>query len=366
MNRKRTLLQIPQGTESVILEEAYIHRKITGRLGELYESWGYLPAQIPVIDFYDIYRPLLDEASAQKIYRLIDREGDLLMLRSDITMFLAKQTGLSITEEDLPVRVWYGDAILRHQELEDISKNEFFQTGIELIGKRGMPGDLEVLMLLAKTLETAGLKGSFIHIGSRALFESCFAQLSAEKKKKIGSRIINREPWIDLIDKDEDSIPDAAALLFQNLFQFIGDSSAYRDFCRENSENLPQEAAGNMLYIKTVIKELEEFLKGDNLRIDLSEIGTQPYYTGIVFQVYMDGLDSAIASGGRYDELLGSFGFDCPSVGFSLLQRKIEPFIGNPEELKPHKEIIHIDAGSFKEAYLQAEEERRKGKIPLL
>jgi ATP phosphoribosyltransferase regulatory subunit len=47
--------------------------------------------ETPLFDFLDSYRHILDESASEKTFKLVDREGDLLMLRSDITLFLAKQ-----------------------------------------------------------------------------------------------------------------------------------------------------------------------------------------------------------------------------------------------------------------------------------
>ena len=40
---------------------------------DLTESWGYLPVQTPVFDYYDNYRPLLDKRLEEQTYKLIDR-----------------------------------------------------------------------------------------------------------------------------------------------------------------------------------------------------------------------------------------------------------------------------------------------------
>jgi ATP phosphoribosyltransferase regulatory subunit len=111
--KKNGLLQIPQGVEGLYLEEAFRHRKITKHIENVFTLWGYLPVETPVFDFFDTYSHLLDKNRAEQTYRLIDREGELLMLRSDITLFLAKQMSLALDEKDLPVRVFYADTILR-------------------------------------------------------------------------------------------------------------------------------------------------------------------------------------------------------------------------------------------------------------
>ena len=42
------------------------------------------------------------------------------------------------------------------------------------------------------------------------------------------------------------------------------------------------------------------------------------YYNGPIFEAYVDGVGEIVGSGGRYDELLGKFGYDCPAVGFAF------------------------------------------------
>ncbi|MDT8298013.1 MAG: ATP phosphoribosyltransferase regulatory subunit, partial [Spirochaetaceae bacterium] len=169
-NRRR--LRTPQGTESFFLEEAYKHRQLLRMTEDHFASWGYLPVLTPVFDYYETYRPLLNHAQEERSYRFPDRDGELLMLRSDITLFLAKQMGLTLDGAKLPRRVYYADSILRHQEEEDISSDEFFQSGAELIGLPGQDGDLEVLMLLRDLMDAMRLPEWRMHIGSRAVLDA--------------------------------------------------------------------------------------------------------------------------------------------------------------------------------------------------
>ncbi len=42
------------------------------------------------------------------------------------------------------------------------------------------------------------------------------------------------------------------------------------------------------------------------------------YYTGAVFEVYDEALGTPLGGGGRYDDLLASFGRPLPAVGFAI------------------------------------------------
>jgi len=358
-SRKR-YLQVPQGTEGVHLEEAYRHRRITQELNQLFTQWGYLPVETPVFDFYDIYEPLL-RSSARDVYRLIDREGDLLMLRSDITLFLAKQMGLWLREEDLPTRVCYADTILRHQSAEDISKNEFFQTGAELIGKAGSEADLEVLLLLESIFMKLGVASS-IHLGSHQFLTLSLKEFDETELKEAVQAIRNREQQ-KLYSMIEAHASARRADVITALFSFIGNREEFRREIMRYEGILHNEEMESLQYLAELVEQMEELGYARDVRIDLSEIGTQPYYTGIVFQVYQAGLDDAVASGGRYDKLLSRFGFDCPSVGFSMMLRKIEDQVADKFGLP--EDIVKVEGETFAEAFRTAQQIRRTGGIAI-
>lgn len=52
---------------------------------------------------------------------------------------------------------------------------------------------------------------------------------------------------------------------------------------------------------------------------DLGELSNHTYYTGIIFHAFTFGTGEPVVSGGRYDKLLGQFGCDKASIGFSLI-----------------------------------------------
>ncbi|MDC7126430.1 MAG: ATP phosphoribosyltransferase regulatory subunit [Spirochaetales bacterium] len=354
-NNKRT--KIPQGSETVFFEEAYIHRKLTEALNNLFNSWGYLPVETPVFDLFDAYRPLIPAENTDKVYRLIDRDGDLLMLRSDITLFLARQMGLILTEKELPVRICYSDSILRHQDSDDISHNEFFQSGVELIGKPGFEGDIEILLLLSRTISLMDIPAE-IHLGSRSLFNTVFKAFSENDKNEI-LKMTSLRNFNELIDFCTPVMGKEKAEKTAELFSYIGNAKDLKKFIDEINKD-------EINYLINIVETLEKAGCADNVHIDLSEAGSQSYHTGIVFQVYMQKVDSAIISGGRYDSLLSNFGIPAPSVGFSMLQRKIEPGIKNIERFALPKIEKTLEESDIVNSFKKAEKLRSEGKIVTL
>ena len=305
------LYKLPQGTERLVLDEAFRRQVLTHRVQNLFTSWGYQPVQTPVFDFYDLYAPFLG-SKADSVYRLVDREGELLVLRSDITLFLARSMGVVLNEGHEPLRVCYADTILRHQDLEDISANEFYQIGAEFIGSSGADDDLEVLLLLDDILNLLGLDQARIHLGSRALFDAAFSDVSAEKRQTLLESVSLRR-W------------DAVGPL-SSLFSYQGDAAGLLALSN-TVQNLAEAVKAELHSLASRAAALESLGLRDRFRVDLSEVGRHDYYTGLVFQVYQPGLGEALATGGRYDQLLARFGLDSPSVGFSLHLGKVEHLV---------------------------------------
>lgn len=355
-------LHIPQGTESFFLDEAYRHRKITRELENLFQSWGYLPIHTPVFDFFDVYQPLLDNARVEQSYRMLDRDGEILMLRSDITLFLARQMGLLMKNRDDIVRVYYSDSILRHQDDEDITSNEFFQSGCELIGQTGRDADKEILILLCETLDTLSIEEYRLHLGSRSLFNKIFNNASHHREAETLIQHRNKQAVKELLTSECSSAEEASFLC--DMIFFIGTADKFLVYTLEWPEKWRHYFSDEINELTELSATLKKWGYGDTLRIDLSETGAQPYYSGIVFQAYSPRLGRAFASGGRYNNLLESFGENRPAAGFSLLQRQIERI--STFSIQKNDAITRADGKSFDEKLLNARKSRESGKRVLL
>ena len=364
-SQSKNLLQLPQGTEGIYFNEAYIHNQVNFAINNIFYSWGYLPVKTPVFDFYDIYRDCMDQNARDRSYRLVDREGDLLMLRSDVTLFLAKQIGLAVPKEKLPARVCYSDAILRHENTEDISRNEFFQIGAEFVGAGELDGELEIILLLLEIIELLDLDVC-IHIGSRKIFENCFSALGGAVKEELKSCLMSRR--FDKITAILKSKGYPSPHKVADLLQFIGSTEEFGEMLKVYRKNnhVHQPVIKEMEYLDSLFAVLNKLNKTGKIRADLSEIGVQHYHTGTAFQVYMEDIDSAIAGGGRYDGLLSQFGLQSPSVGFSMLLRKVEPFLKSHKIFGAGTDIGKAPGKDFAERYRKAEQLRKKGKTIIL
>ena len=353
-----TRLQLPGGAETLLLEDAYAHRQVVAAIDRLFTSWGYLPIQTPMVDFFDGYRQLLDDEDARRVYRLVDRDGELLMLRGDATLFMAKQIGVALDAMQLPLRVCYYDSILRHQEGGDLSHSEFYQVGAELVGVEGDDGDLEALALLCQLLDELRLPGAVVHLGSRVLLDA-FAATEAEAdvlRHVVLSRDLHR-----LVEV----IPTAHEAAVR-LFAYVGEAASFVEDVQQLTAGQPEPAAAELRRMAGIVATLLSIGAADRIRVDLSEIGSRSYHTGVAFSAYLPGLGSAVAAGGRYDRLLAAFGDGAPAAGFSLLLRKVESAMEDRGGFRPSAARERVEGGDFAERYRRAEQLRADGHVAVL
>ena len=97
---------------------------------------------------------------------------------------------------------------------------------------------------------------------------------------------------------------------------------------------------------------------------DLGELSNHTYYTGIIFHAFTFGTGEPIASGGRYDKLLGQFGCDKASIGFSLIIDRLMAAINRQNieiEVEYSGVLLVYSEDKLQDAVKRANELRKDG-----
>ncbi len=284
------------------------------RLTNVFQCWGYSPTMIPMLDEYEAYSSL-DEALAKDAFRIVDPSGNLLLLRSDTTLFLARAMSTHLRDEALPLRLYYSNSIVSpSRELQEI---ELLQTGVELIGIESIAGDLEIISILATALEQLEVPAFRICIGSRkiidALVEHHTLQHSERERKGIAAKIYHA-----LGQREKGALVEYVGAACASLLLQINTATETTDYLQQLMQYIPRERRNTIEEYQSLISGLASALGEDAIRADLSEVGRHEYYTGTVFSIYMSEQPRAIAQGGRYDKLLQNFGVQASAIGGTI------------------------------------------------
>jgi ATP phosphoribosyltransferase regulatory subunit len=301
---------IPSGTRDVLPEETREVRAITDTLRGVFEGHGYGEMYTPALE-YESVLARADMAEAQPAYRVFDETGAVLVLRSDMTVPIARVVATRYPTSEPPLRFCYFAHCYRGVRPQRGQPRELLQAGIELIGAPAPHGTAEALTVLCHALDATGLKDYRIGLGDASLFPALMASLDVPDGARSG--LLETLVLRDFVGLEralsEAGISGEAARLLLDVPQRRGGPEVLADTPAQADEAV------------TGLRQVHELLEpgvAERVIFDLGLVRNIGYYTGAVFDVYDPALGTPIGGGGRYDELLGRFGRSLPAVGFAL------------------------------------------------
>lgn len=306
----------PRGFRDVLPAEAAEREALTSVLGEAFSAWGYGPVETPVAEKLDAL-----EAAAGPLqgtaFRLLDLDGQMLALRPDMTVPIARLAASRLSGETGPHRFRYVADVFREHESLRGQARQFTQAGVELIGEAGPAADAEVIAVLVEGLRACGLEGFSVAVGDVAVFSAIVA--AAGRDETWGEAVFRAAHEGNLVELDrlagEPGVAPQAARALREVPRLRGGVEAIQA-ARVSAAGCGCDAALDSLAETFAL--LEAAGVGDSVRVDLSVMRGFGYYTGIVFEAYAPGLGVPLAGGGRYDGVLARFGAPWPAAGFAL------------------------------------------------
>ncbi|HTR21808.1 MAG TPA: ATP phosphoribosyltransferase regulatory subunit [Gemmatimonadales bacterium] len=301
---------IPSGTRDVLPDETREVRAITDTLRAVFERHGYGEIYTPALE-YESVLARADMAEAQPTYRVFDETGAVLVLRSDMTVPIARVVATRYGASEPPLRFCYFAHCYRGVRPQRGQPRELLQAGIELIGSAAPEGTAEALTVLCHSLDATGLKDYRVGVGDASLFPALMESLGVPPEAREGllEALVLRD-FVGLGERLEQAgITGEPAELLSGVPQRRGGPEVLAD-APEQAEEAVSGLRG--------LHELLEPVVGSRLIFDLGLVRNIGYYTGAVFDVYDPALGTPIGGGGRYDDLLGRFGRGLPAVGFAL------------------------------------------------
>jgi ATP phosphoribosyltransferase regulatory subunit len=302
---------IPPGTRDVLPDEMRELRALTERLRAVFEGAGYGEVWTPALEYEEVLRKG-DERAAGAGYRLFDEHGQVLALRSDMTIPIARLVATRYAEARPPFRLCYFAHAYRAVERGAGQLREFLQGGIELIGVGPPAGETEALALTVASLDEAGLRRHRVGVGDGSLYRRLLLALEVPERHHLPLlECLSRRDLVGLeLLVSELTVPPSARELLTRLPEMRGGPEVL-----ERADGPVAEAVGGL---RALYELLADRGVAERVIFDLGLVRELGYYTGAVFEVYDPAVGFALGGGGRYDELLGRFGRSLPACGVAL------------------------------------------------
>lgn len=307
--------KLPFGFRDIFPTEAREREVIKGTIKQEFSLWGYGEVRTPVLEFTKNISAGVGKNWKDKLVSFFDIDGSLVSLRADMTIPIARLTGMRIKSEQLPARFFYFANSFRQSGLSKGKPRVVSQAGLELIGSSGFVSDIEVLAILINILKKLKIDNFKIGLGHIKIVEGLcdWLKLDPRATEFVKNNLIsNNFVEIGKLVSKKDS---KKAELFMELLKPQKDLGKISGLLSDVSDKKVTE---NFSYLKKVYEVLRELELNDYILLDLSIIRDFEYYSGLLFEVYCPRTINLLGSGGRYDGLIKKFGLDVPATGFAL------------------------------------------------
>lgn len=301
-------------------EEMRELRKLRGAVMDVFEQRGYGEVATPAIE-YDEVLARGDGRTADSAYRFFGERGDLLALRSDMTVPIARLVASRYADAEPPLRLCYLANAYRAVRPQRGQMREFSQAGVELIGAPAPAGTAEVIEVLEAALDAAGLDRAVIGLGDSDLFRQLLAEvgIDAERREPVLERLATHDLVGLELELLQAGVGEEQAATCVALSQLRGGKEVL-DAARALGGAAVERATAR---IGETFAELERRGAAGRVRIDLGLLRDLGYYSGAILEVYDPALGHVLGGGGRYDQLLRRFGVDLPAAGFALYMERV-------------------------------------------
>ncbi|WP_096202466.1 ATP phosphoribosyltransferase regulatory subunit [Bacillus sp. FJAT-45350] len=360
---KPFMFEKPLGMRDTLPQLYDTKKNVRVDMEEEIARWGYQSIQTPTLEYYEtvgVASAILD----QQLFKLLDQQGNTLVLRPDMTAPIARLVASSLKEKAFPLRLSYHTNLYRAQQKEGGRAAEFQQIGVELIGDGTASADGEVIALMIAALKKAGLKDFQVAIGHIGYVNALLLDVVGnEERANTLRRYLYEKNYVGYRQHVKSlslSSIDKSRLL--SLLKLRGGSEKISE-----AKELIQTAEGEKALsdLSKIWDVLESYGVTEHLKIDLNLVMHMSYYTGVVFEGYGSRLGVPLSSGGRYDELLEKFNRPSQATGFGIRLDLLVEAIGAKGE-DPSQTCIIFSNERRKEAIALAVEKREAGEAVVL
>jgi ATP phosphoribosyltransferase regulatory subunit len=311
---------LPESLADMLPAEARRIEDLRRHLLDLFRTYGFELVAPPLVEYIDSLLSGTGSDLSLRTSKLVDQlSGRTLGVRADMTPQVTRIDAHLLNRAGV-TRLCYCGPVLHARPAGLLSSRELLQIGAEIYGHAGFEADLEIIRLALESTRLAGVKSVRLDLCHAGLVRSLLdsdrnAQFRADE---IMALLREKDlPGLRLLGEGSVALQATTVLALCALPQLYGDVSVIAR-ARATLPPIP----GVMQSLDT-LEQLLAALDDVSVGVDLADVGTYGYHSGVTFSVYAEGWHDAIVQGGRYDDVSRAFGRARPATGFSLDLRKL-------------------------------------------
>ena len=301
-------MRLPAGVRDWLPHELARKREIEQQMRAVFGRWAYEEVQTPIIERFDVLERGLGEETTELLFHFNDRRSTALALRPEMTTPVARLVSTRMREAPLPLRLAYIAPVFRYYEQPQEGRmRELTQAGAELIGAAGIDADAETLFMAIEALDEIGLRDARFDINDARVVDGILDGVALDEDAAREAKEFIKTRNLVALRKFERS----ALVEFAQRRGGHDAIEAARAICRT------PESLAALDSLHALLDRAEALGYGQRVTVDFALLRDLDYYTGFLFEGYVEEIGFSLCGGGRYDSLLPRFGFDVPAVGWT-------------------------------------------------
>lgn len=338
------------GVNDIHFQELLGYERINEEIEQVMRKFGYKPILTPNFEYYDMYS--MDQSlSRDKMFKLVDRTGKVLVLRPDATIPICRMAANTFKDPNEILKFSYVTTIFREDNSKTNYKKDFIQGGVEYFGNNSPDCDAEIIAVAISMLLNLGMDKIHIDIGQVAFLEGLFhgLDLSSKEKERINELIENKNLGDLKLYLNKLQI---SSEVFETIIKIPMLFGSYQKVIPQAEKLCINDSMKKAL---SNIKEVYDILKlygfEKYIYLDFGFTNQLNYYSGLIFKGYAEDCGDSILSGGRYDQLSSTFGVDRPAIGFGINISLLTEIISAEENSQDYFDaLIKYDASQAENA----------------
>ena len=326
----------PKGTADMLPDIARVWEHLLLVAQDLFARYGYEPVYSPIFEHTDVFVRGIGEATdivGKEMYTFEDKGGRSITLRPEGTASVVRAAlEHSLTANGQSTKLYYSGPMFRYERPQAGRMRQFWQIGVEALGVADPTSDAEVIALMMRFFEEAGLPRERLRLLINTIGdENC----RPDYRDTIAGFIRSHagELCEECVRRAETNPLRAFDCKNDGCRAVMGQAPQLRD-------ELCDDCAAHYAAVKANLDAV-----GVTYEEDPTLVRGLDYYTRTVFEVQAEGLgaQSAIGGGGRYDRLIEVFGGQpTPGLGFALGFERVFLALQAAGVEAPRREIAEV------------------------
>ena len=327
---KNTRPQTLKGFRDFLPDEMRVRNFVLGVFKEVFESFGFEPLETPSLEYAETLLGKYGEEADRLVYTFKDRGDRKVGLIYDLTVPVSRFLATYGNKIPLPFKRYQIQRVWRAEKPQKGRYREFVQCDFDIFGVESPLADAEIIAVIYRVLKRLGFEDFKIRLNSRPQLFSVLEESGITEKNQ-------QLEVLRIIDKLDKTTEQEVIEELQKTGLAYPTNGRVLNRLRETK---PDENLSKILeYLKAMGLEDKYYC------FDPTLVRGLDYYTGPIFEVTVEGFDSSVAGGGRYDNLIESLGGpSIPATGCSLgLDRICDLIIERDsitETLKPTTQVL--------------------------